>query len=428
MDCKSESLCLFDDKDVQLDITGNVVTDYYPLTSLSAGGPIEFTVPGTVDEYIDLSDIKLHLRVKITKKDGSALAKTDKVCFVNQPISSLFQDVFVSIGDKQIEGGQHCYPYNGYLSSLLQFHPSAKKCQMQAWGWHEDEPGEFDADTNEGITARTAETAASKEWELEGPLFLDITRQSRYLLPQTDLRFKLLPAKADFVLHEYDTAKPVGAVFKFEKAVLYVRRMRVRDSVINGHNRGLQKHNAIYNINHVDISSFTISAGSQNYIKDRLFVSQTPKLLVVGCLEHDAFNGNVKKSPFNFQHFDINKIGLYRDGELVPGQIFTPNFAQDHILRSYNNSMNVFNYYNTDDSNGITLKHFKNGYTLWAFDLTPNADCQAPYRNIAFNSSIRLELNFDKPLSKTINVLLFAVFDSKLEITALRDVILSYTR
>ena len=90
--------------------------------------------------------------------------------------------------------------------------------------------------------------------------------------------------------------------------------------------------------------------------------------------------------------------------------------------------MNVFNYYNTDDSNGLTLNHFKKGYTLWAFDLTPNADCQAAYRNINFNSSLRLELNFEKPLTKTINVLLFAVFDSKLEITALRDVILSYSR
>ena len=427
MDCKSESLCIFDEKDVQLDITGNVVTDYYPLTSLSAGGPIEFTVPGTVDEYIDLSDIKLHVRVKITKKDGTSLAAADEVCFVNQPISSLFQDVFVSIGDKQVEGGQHCYPYKAYLSSLLQFHPSAKKCQMQAWGWHEDDPGEFDSDSNEGIKARAKETATSKEWELEGPLFLDITQQSRYLLPQIDLRFKLLPAKAEFVLHEFGS-KAVGTAVKFVKAVLYVRRMRVRDSVIAGHNRGLQKRNAVYNINHVDMSSFTITSGNRNYIKDRLFPSQTPKLLVVGCLEHDAFNGNIKKSPFNFQHFNINKIGLYRDGELVPGQIFTPDFTHGHVLRSYNNSMNVFNYYNTDDSNGLTLDHFKKGYTLWAFDLTPNADCQAAYRNINFNSSLRLELNFEKPLSKTINVLLFAVFDSKLEVTALRDVILSYSR
>ena len=426
MDCKTESLCLFDEKQVQLDITGNVVTDYHPLTSLTAGGPIEFHIPGTVDEYIDLNDIQLLVRVRIVRSDGTNLDATDKVAFVNQPIASLFQDVFVSIGDKQIEGGQHCYPYNAYLSSLLQFHPSAKKTHMQAWGWEEDDPGKFDDATNEGFKARAEETKLSSEWELNGPLFLDITRQSRYLLPQTDMRFKFLPIKSDFVLH--DLAGTAKYKYVINKATLYIRRMKVRDSVISAHNRGLKTQNAIYQLNHVDINTFTVTKGVREFIKDRLFPSQTPKMLVIGLLEHDAFNGNVKKNPFNFQHFDLNKIGIYRDGELVPGQIFTPDYDSDRYMRAYTNTMSVMNYYNTDDSNGLTIEHFKDGYNLYAFDLTPDAQCNAPYRSITYNSSLRLEVNFAKPLPNTINVLLFAVFDSKLEITALRDVILSYNR
>ena len=47
---------------------------------------------------------------------------------------------------------------------------------------------------------RAAETVLSKEWELNGPLFLDITRQSRLLLPQIDFHFKFLHAKVDIVL------------------------------------------------------------------------------------------------------------------------------------------------------------------------------------------------------------------------------------
>ena len=144
MECKSSALCLFDEQDVQTDIVGTTVVDYHPLTSLSAGGPIEFHIPGSTDEYIDLNDTQILVHVKITKKDGTTIDNAkDKVCLVNQPISTLFQDVFLSIGDTQVEGGQHCYPYNAYLSSLLQFHPSAKKTHMQAWGWNEDSPGQF---------------------------------------------------------------------------------------------------------------------------------------------------------------------------------------------------------------------------------------------------------------------------------------------
>ena len=428
MDCKTSALCLFDEQDVQTDIVGTSVVDYYPLTSLSAGGPIEFHIPGSTDEYIDLNDCQLLVHVKITKKDGTAIDNTkDKVCLVNQPISSLFQDVFLTIGDTQVEGGQHCYPYNGYLSSLLQFHPSAKKTHMQSWGWNEDSPGKFDDDKNKGIQFRAKETDKSNVWELMGPLFLDMTRQSRYLLPQTDIRLKLLPSKSDFALQVYGGTDK-DYVYKITKCVLYARRMRVNDSVISGHNKGLEKHNAKYPLRHMDIGTFTITKGVSNFVKDHLYPSQTPKMLIIGCLEHDSFNGNIEKSPFNFQHFDLSKIGLYRDGELVPGQIFQPNFKNHQFIHSYVNTMVAMNYFNTDDSNGMTIEHFENGYTLHVFDLTPDANSQAPYRNIVKNTSLRLEMSFDTPLPDTINVMLFAIFDSKLEITRLRDVFMNYTR
>ena len=427
MDFKSEALCLFDEKDVQLDITGNIQTDYHPTTSLTSGGPIEFFVPGTIGEYVDLSDMQLFVRARILQSTGKALTAKDDVTFINQPISSLFQDVYFMIHDKQVEGGQHCYPYNGYISSLLQFHPSAKKTHMACWGWEEDKPGTFDDPVNNtGYKMRKEETEESSEWELLGPLFLDLTRQSRYLLPQVDLRVKLHPAKADFVLQ----SPTAGANYKYQitKAILYVRRMRVKDEVVAGHTEGLKLRNASYHINHVDITSFTINAGVSNYVKDQLYASQTPKLLIVGMLDHAAFNGSLATNPFNFQHFDVDKIGLYRDGELVPGQVFTPDFDKDLYSRSYAALMRVLNLFNTDDSNGLTLEHFKNGYTLFGFDLTPDAQCSAPYRSIHFSSSLRLEMNFSKALPKTITVMLFAVFDSRVEITALRDIITSYAR
>jgi len=426
--CKPTSLCLFDEQDVQTDIISNVVTDYHPITTITSGGPIEFYIPGSVDEYIDLNDLNLLVHAQILKADGKALENTDKVCFVNQPLSSLFQDIFLTIGDKQVEGGQHCYPYNGYLSSLLQFHPSAKKTHMQAWGWNEDDPGDFDKDSNDGIKARSAETEKSKEWEMMGPLFLDLTRQNRYLLPQTDVRLKLLQAKADFALQVYDAASKLQYIYKITKCVLYVRRIRVNDNVISGHNKGLEKSNVKYPIHHIDINSFTITKGTRSIIKDHLYPSQTPKILIVGCLEHDAFNGNLHKSPFNFQHFGLNKIGLYRDGELVPGQIFYPDYDNDQFIRSYIQTMTTLNYFNTDDSNGITIEHFKDGYNLYAFDLTPDANGYGQHRSVNTNSSLRVELSFKAALTKTINVLLFGIFDAKIEITKLRDIILTHNR
>lgn len=402
------------------------MTDFHPINPLSQLSPIEFLIRGTPDDYIDLGDSRLLVQVEITKKGGGAWDADDKVAFVNQPISSLFQDVFLKIGNTQVEGGQHVYPYNAYISSLIDFHPSAKKTHMQSWGWHEDTPSKFDDATNEGFSLRKQETESGKVWELMGPLFLDMTRQSRYLLPQTDVYLKLLPAKADFVLHSLGTRIKYDFVFK--KCILYVRRLQVMNSVVSGHNTGLNTYNAKYPVNHIDIATFTITKGISSYIKDGLFASQVPKMVIVGMLEHDAFNGNMKKSPFNFQHFNLNRIGLYRDGELVPGQLFTPDYKKDFYMHAYNNTMSTLNFFNSDDSNGMTIEHFLNGYNLYAFDLTPDNTNQGPHRHLIKTGSLRLEISFADPLAQPITVMLFAVLDSKVEITKLRDVMMSYSR
>ena len=428
MNCKLPGLCLFDEQDVQTDIISNYVTEYFPITNVRAGGPIEFHIPPSVDEYIDLSDTQVRIHAKILKGTGKNLDNTDKVCFINQPLSSLFQDVFLSIGDKQVEGGQHCYPYNGYFSSLLQFHPSAKTTHMQAWGWNEDEPKKFNDATNDGIVARSQETALSKEWEVMGPLFLDLFRQNRYLLPQTDVRLKLLRAKPEFVLQTYGAGAASDYQYQITKCTIFVRRIRTNDRVISGHNLGLEKSNAIYPIRHAQVSEFVVAKGQRNFNKDHIYPAETPKVLLVAMVEHDAYNGVMTKSPFNFQHFGLNKIGLYRDGQLVPGQLFYPNYDNDHFLRAYIHTMNTLNYFHTDDSNGMTIEHFKDGYNIYAFDLTPDANGYAQHRSITSQSSLRIELGFKAPLAETINVVLCGIFDAKVEITKLRDVLTTYTR
>ena len=338
----------------------------------------------------------------------------------------MFQDVFLKIADTPVEGGQHAYPYNGYLSSLLQFHPSAKTTHMQAWGWNEDTPGKFDDDTNVGLKLRRAETEGGKVWEIMGPLFLDMTRQARYLLPSTDLHLKFLPASSQFALQSTGTNHDFN--FSIDKCVIYARRIQVMDAVISGHNKGMEKFNAKYPLNHISITNFSITKGMSTSTKDGLFSAQVPKMVVVGLLEHDAFNGNIKKSPFNFQHFDLKKIALYRDGEMTAAQTFSPDYDRGFFMRAYNNTMDTLNYFNTDDSNGMTMEHFLKGYNLYAFDLTPDASNQGLHRHLIKTASLRLEMNFSKPLPKPITVVLFSVIDAKLEITKLRDVILSYSR
>ena len=425
MECKNSALCIFDRQATQTDIIKSYVSDYFPITSITAGGPIEFHIPGNTEDYIDLNDIYLHLKVKIVKASGAAIDAADKTGLINLPISSLFQDVSLTVGETQIEGGQQNYPYVGYLNSITQFHPAAQQSHMSLLGWKKDEAGKLDDEANAAFVTRQKWTAGSKVCELYGPLYLDLMRQSRFLISQTDMRIRFLPAKPEFCLMAFGTG---ACKLSFESVSLHVRRMLLNPSVINGHAAGMNKHNALYPINHTELITFTIPRGQKSHIKDRLFPLQAPKLLIVGMVENDAYNGNYKKNPFNFQHFDLNKIALYREGESIPGRPFTPDFSNGYYSRSYANFMQTFHYFNTDDTNGMTYNDFGNGFTLYAYDLTPDNDIAASYRQAITHNNLRLELSFKNDLPSTINVLLFAVFDSQVEVTKLRDVITNYTR
>ena len=425
MEYRSPALCVFNKPGTQTDILKSSVIDYYPLSSIGDGGPIEFHIPGNGDDYIDLNDITLYVRFKVLKGDGKAIEATDKVGVNNLPIASLFQDVSLTVGETQIEGGQMCYPYRAYFDTVMQFQPHAQFTQMQAYGWYKDEAGKFDDETNSGFKARSALIANSTECELMGPLYLDLLKQDRYLISQTDMRLKLIPSKPEFVLNAYGTT---DFKIQFSKVILYVSRAEVNPSVINGHATGLKLHNAIYPIHHNELITFTIPKGQQSYTKDRLFPDVAPKCLMIAMVENDAFNGNIKKNPFHFEHFKLNKIALYRDGVSIPGRPFTPDFDNGLYIRSYLNTMRTMNYYNSDDTNGLTPKMFGNGYTIYAYDLTPEKDVTADYNQGIVSKNLRLELFFKDTLPSTVNVLLYATFNSAVEITQLRDVIPHYTR
>ena len=179
MECKNSSFCLFDQQAVQTDIISCQIVDYHPRTAENAG-PIEFVIPGSSDEYIDLSYAMIEVNFKILQADGNDIEAKHKVGLNNLPLATLFRDVSLTIAEQQVEGGQHDYSYKAYFNTMTQFHPAAQKSHMQAIGWYKDEAGKFDDETNDGFVSRSKLIKNSKICQLYGPLDLDFFRQSRY--------------------------------------------------------------------------------------------------------------------------------------------------------------------------------------------------------------------------------------------------------
>ena len=125
--CLKSELSLFDPPLTQVTMERAHWVDMYPIASLDGNGPIEFSFLGTQDEYLDLNDTILYVKLKVTKNDGSALPAVATAILANLTLSALFSDVTLTMNDTVVEGGNFLYPYKAMMTSLLQFDEGMKK-------------------------------------------------------------------------------------------------------------------------------------------------------------------------------------------------------------------------------------------------------------------------------------------------------------
>ena len=113
-----------------------------------------------------------------------------------------------------------------------------------------------------------------------------------------------------------------------EKAVLHMCMVRISSSVVNEHEAGLAKQNAVYPIQRCEVISHTVPIGSSSYDRGDLFRGQMPKLVVFGLVSNAALTGNYAQNPFHSQRFGVNGVSLTREGENTTFKPFEPDFAK----------------------------------------------------------------------------------------------------
>ena len=74
----------------------------------------------------------------------------------------------------------------------------------------------------------------------------------------------------------------------------------------------------------------------------------------------------------------------------------------------------------------MTRSDYSQGYTLFAFDLTPD-HCPEEHFELIKQGNLRVELHFAQPLANTVNLIIYAEFQNVIEIDANRNVLYDFT-
>jgi len=118
-ECVKTELGLFTVPPTQTSIQQAEWVEYQPLTSILGNAPIEFSVIGSGEEYIDLSNVMLYVRAKITRNNNANLAEDSTAAPVNLLLHSVYNQVDVSLNGTLISRSTNTYPCRCMLETLL---------------------------------------------------------------------------------------------------------------------------------------------------------------------------------------------------------------------------------------------------------------------------------------------------------------------
>ena len=130
--CVRSELELFSTPPLQVAVEEGQWIEYNPVSSISSSAPIEFTVTGSGDEYIDLNKTLLEVKAVIKQADGQQTPKTSHIAPINNTLQSLFSQVDVSLNDVPVSSSTTTYPYRAYIENHLNYGSDAKDSRLSA--------------------------------------------------------------------------------------------------------------------------------------------------------------------------------------------------------------------------------------------------------------------------------------------------------
>jgi hypothetical protein len=255
-----------------------------------------------------------------------------------------------------------------------------------------------------------------------GRIHADICNIPVHILPGVKIHIKLTKSKSPFYLLS-DKEDP-KVYFKFEEALLYVKRVRASPTVLAAHNEALLTGlPSRYNFTRVELKTFTFGSGSKSLSIDNAILGVLPKRVIVTMIRNVDFLGQANTNPFNFRHYDLNSFAMFVTGKQIPPEGLSLDMSHEKTaIMGYRTLFEGSGIHHSNSGLLITPEMYIKGYFMLVFDLTPDLAASEGHTSDPVSGHIRLELKFDKPLPEPLVVLMYSEFDNSVLVDALRNV------
>src|SRR6266700_4166206 len=310
---KSE-LDLFKKVSFQGAIENSQIIQYRPITALSETSAIEFDIPISPDEYLDLQNIYLWIRGKVVQQNNAVYpaAQDKRYSLINYALFTIFDQLDVTLAGTLVTQSSKTFQYQSFIEALTQSTSLAALTYLEAAGFNSNFGTAKDFDNISEDLFKNVKR--SKEFTLYGRLHGSIFNSDRLLLngvpvhltfTRANPRFcvmgrpiQVADATATPVIPALDATEPK---FQLLDISLFARKVKLSPNLLNAHARAIQISKAVYPIKRPVMNIGANKTISQPAIE----LSNYPKGF---CLYAFNFNSDFENANEN-EYINIPKDG-----------------------------------------------------------------------------------------------------------------------
>ena len=481
-ECSVSPLEWFDIPPTQTAVERSYDVEFLPTSALQEGGVVEFYCPATTEDYIDLKNSRLYVRARIVRSNGTEMEANERVAPVNNLLQSMWSNVELLVNDRLVTHSNNVHSYVSILSHLLHDSNEMLNSEKQMQMIFKDTPGQFDetnstvpnpdniiagrsfrkvyvgelaanpdaaeeaepqilefgeqvqevaADSivgNNGLYHRYLRVQESRAFEMLGNIRLDLMEQLRYLPNGLALKLRLHQQRNSFCLmYPVQQIDEVQRIYKLELlgARFIARKIKPSAGVLLGHADALTKQPAQFPIIRKECKSFAVPGGISQFKQDNIFLGQLPTRVVVAMVRGTAFSGSPQQNPFKFDHYNASLVQIYADGEPVRSRPLQPNINDRIFIEAYNSLYSELGKVDGDRGSIVKLEDWPLGYSLFAFSLSPDTDCD-DHISLVKHGNLRVEVQFNAALPHAVQLLVYAKFNNTIKVDLNRQLLVGY--
>lgn len=224
----------------------------------------------------------------------------------------------------------------------------------------------------------------------------------------------------NFVLEGHESGKP-NVKLDLIGMSLMVKAVNVISSANLALEKTLLSHPAKYPYTRTRVKCISVPGGRSDLPFSTIFTDIIPRRIIVGCVDQEAYDGNIAKSPFNFKPFGVTEVTIDAGGTVYPAQPFTSIFSANKYAKNFLMFYENLGAVGENRHLSIGYKKYKSGYTLHAFNPCAT-DSNSDFELIKAGTT-QINMRFaEKTPSSGIQVIIYAEYDGMYQIDHFRNI------